>query len=147
MTKKQIYSALAAIAAHGCYDGKKFVRSGRVGKEALGAVQKKIRVLLEKLDYQRTQYDFRDLYRDGVMPSQRIHEVREVPAEDHSNTAPPLTAESMRSAARSMWSHVDESSNISVTPSANQAMDRIFQSLYMESEVAETPIATNPFEE
>lgn len=62
MTTKQIYSALAKIAGHRCYDGKKFMRSKRIGDEHREVIQRRLMVLLQKLDYGRAMNDFPDYY-------------------------------------------------------------------------------------
>lgn len=59
MTRRQLYMALATIAGHHCYDGKRFVQTKRIGGEHLKHVQRKMLVLLQKLDYQRFASDFR----------------------------------------------------------------------------------------
>lgn len=64
-----MYTHLAKLAAHRCYDGKKFVYSERIGKDHLPVLQRRIMALLEKLDYNRARSDFREAYSSPI----RIH--------------------------------------------------------------------------
>jgi hypothetical protein len=58
MTNRQIYQALARMAAHRCYDGKKFLVSKRIGGDHLESVQNQMLVLMQKVSYERTLGDF-----------------------------------------------------------------------------------------
>ena len=62
MTKKQIYSELAKIAGHLCYDGKKFIEAKRLGPDHLALVQRKMAALLQKLYYDRASADFGGIF-------------------------------------------------------------------------------------
>jgi hypothetical protein len=58
VTNRQIYQALARMAGHKCYDGKKFLVSKRVGGDHLESVQNQMLVLMQKVSYQRCLADF-----------------------------------------------------------------------------------------
>lgn len=66
MTPKQMYSELAKIAGHECGDGRSFCTSRRISKEHIQIIQNRILALLEKLNYQRAQRDFRRAYSEQV---------------------------------------------------------------------------------
>lgn len=58
MTPRQMYSELAKIAGHGCGDNRPFLRSQGVSMAHIKIIQRKMRVLLEKINYERTCLDF-----------------------------------------------------------------------------------------
>lgn len=68
MTHRQMYTCLAKIAGHKCYDGKKLLLTKRVGKDHLPIIQRRIMALLEKLDYDKTRHDFREVYLERPAP-------------------------------------------------------------------------------
>lgn len=71
MTPKQMYTELSKIAGHSCGDGRPFAICKRVSKPHIEIVQQRILALLEKLNYDRTQRDFRHAYREPTVPVSR----------------------------------------------------------------------------
>lgn len=60
MTPKQMYSELAKIAGKECESGSIFVKTENVTGQELQKIQKSILALLDKLNYDRTNRDFRN---------------------------------------------------------------------------------------